>query len=115
MQKGFNNEGFMAYIAYQFPGVFAGNGSSFTRELLENLIEYAMKYEHVSKDQFCEFLADLLPEVEMGEVAAFMEDGCLTTTYGIAEKRRVMEEKDIQVNVENGVAHVFVNGEELYL
>lgn len=115
MKKGFNDKGFMAYMNYQFPSVFSGLGGSFTWELLENLIEYAHKYEQVSKDQFCVFLSDLIPEVEMGEVAAFMEDDYLTASYGIAEKRRVMEEKDIRVEIADGVTHVFVGGEELYL
>ena len=44
-----------------------------------------------------------------------MEDDCLTASYGIAEKRRVMEERDIRVEVTDGVTHVFVGGEELYL
>lgn len=43
MKKGFNDEGFMTYVEYQFPGVFSRSGGSFTRELLENLIEYAHK------------------------------------------------------------------------
>lgn len=115
MKKGFNDEGFMAYVEYQFPGVFSRSGGSFTRELLENLIEYAHKHEQVGKDQFCDFLSSLLPEMEMGEVAAFMEDDCLTASYGIVEKRRVMEERDIRVEVTDGVTHVFVGGEELYL
>lgn len=116
MKKGFCDEGFMAYVEHQFPGVFAGIGGNFTRELLENLIEYAHKHEQVGKDQFCEFLSELLPEVEMGEVAAFMEDDCLTASYGIAEKRRVMAERNIRVEIKNGVTiHVFVDGEELYL
>ena len=115
MKKGFNDEGFMAYVEYQFPGVFSRSGGSFTRELLENLIEYAHKHEQVGKDQFCDFLSSLLPEMEMGEVAAFMEDDCLTASYGIAENRRVMEERDIRVEVTDGVIHVFVGGEELYL
>ena len=89
--------------------------SSFARDLLENLIEYAHKHEQVSKDQFCEFLADLIPEVEMGEIAAFMEDECLTESYGLAEKRRVMKERNIRVEDDGGVTHIFVNGEELYL
>ena len=115
MKKGFNDEGFMAYVEYQFPGVFSRSGGSFTRELLENLIEYAHKHEQVGKDQFCDFLSSLLPEMEMGEVAAFMEDDCLTASYGIAEKRRVMEERDIRVEVTDGVTHVLVGGEALYL
>lgn len=117
MKKGFNDEAFMAYMTYRFPNIFVEapeDSYSFVRELLMNLIEYAHKHEHVSKDQFCMFLSDLIPEVEMGEVAAFMEDNCLTASYGIAEKRRVMEEKDIRAEVVDDVAHVFVDGKELH-
>ncbi len=84
--NGFNDEAFMAYLRYRLP--YAFSISHFLRELVENLIDYAHQHEHVSKDQFCEFLADLLPEVEFGEVAAFMDDDYLTKTYGIAEKHR---------------------------
>lgn len=62
MKKGFNDEGFMAYVEYQFPGVFSRSGGSFTRELLENLIEYAHKHEQVGKDQFCDFLSSRMME-----------------------------------------------------
>ena len=61
------------------------------------------------------FLSDLIPEVEMGEVAAFMDDDCLTASYGIAEKHRVMDEKNIRVEVIDGITHVYVDGKELYL
>lgn len=114
MKKGFNETAFIAYLEYMFPSVFNRSGSSFIREMVMNLIEYAHKHEQVSKDQFCEFLSELIPEVEMGEVAAFMDDASLTVSYGIAEKRRVMDEKNIVVNVENGITHVFVDGKELY-
>lgn len=115
MYKGFNKDGFMAYMSYALPRAFPREGDTFTRQLLENLIEYAHKHEQVSKDQFCEFLSDLIPEIEMGEVAAFMEDRCLTASYGIVEKRRVMEEKDIREEVIDNVVHVFVGGKELCL
>lgn len=114
MKKGFNNEGFMAYLRYQFPDVFTGAASSYTQELVENLIEYAHKHEQVGKDQFCEFLTEFLPEVEFGEVAAFMEDGCLTTA-GQQAKRSVMAQKELEVEYENGITHVYVEGKELYL
>lgn len=93
MEKGFNDVLFMRYMENQFPTAFAGDGSWYARSLVENLICYAHKHEQISKDQFCEFLSNLLPEIEMGEVAMFMDDCCLTESYGLAEKRRVMKEK----------------------
>ena len=34
MKKGFNEDAFMAYLEYTFPNVFAGNSSSFVREMV---------------------------------------------------------------------------------
>lgn len=114
MKNGFCNEAFMAYLGYQFPDVFSGAGSSFAREMVENLVDYAHKHERVSKDQFCEFLCELIPEVEMGEIAVFMDDSSLTESFGIAEKRRVMAERNIAVKMVDGVPRLFVDGKELY-
>ena len=113
MEKRFNINGFMAYLQYTFPSVFTGNRSSFTRDMVENLIIYACENKLVSKDQFCYFVSDMLPEVEFGEVAAFMDDECLTESYGLPEKCRVMQERDIQVYVDEGITYVIVKGEEL--
>lgn len=45
---------------------------------MENIIEYGFKYEMISKDRFCYWLSDMLPEVEFLEVAKFCADGYLT-------------------------------------
>ena len=47
-------------------------------DIVSNIIEYAQKREHVSKDQLAEFVADLLPEVEFEEAARFCSDEILT-------------------------------------
>ena len=60
------------------------------RDQLENLIEYGHKHEQVSKDQFVQWLADMIPEISFGEIAAFMEDDCLTE-HGKAEKQQALQ------------------------
>ena len=85
MKNGFDKQGFMDYLERSFSGF----DNAFLRELVENVIEYAQKREHVSKDQFAFFVSDLLPEVEFGEVAMFCEDGILTK-YGQNEKREAL-------------------------
>lgn len=105
--QGFFEDGFTAYLNYEF------SNFCYMRELVQNLIDYAYEHQHSSKDQFCAFLAELIPEVEFGEVSAFMEDGYLTAAFGIPEKRRVMTERSIQVFAED--QKVIVNGEELTL
>ena len=79
--KGFDKEKFMGYME----SVFDLNG--FSRELIENIIDYAHEHEHISKDQFAYFVSDMLPEVEFCEVAGFCEDEILTKN-GIAEKEK---------------------------
>lgn len=74
MYKGFDAEKFMSYLEQEFHRF----ESSMLRKIVENLIDYGHKHEQISKDQFVQWLADMIPEVTFGEVAAFMEDDCLT-------------------------------------
>ena len=77
LYKGFDKENFMEYMEETFVG-FSGFDGAYLRELVENIINYAHKWEHVSKDQFVEFLDDMLPCVTFGEIAMFCEDAILT-------------------------------------
>ncbi len=90
MNKGFDDDSFMRYMCEQFEPMAY---SHFVYELVENILRYAHKHEHVSKDQFVEFLADILPEVEFKEIAAFADDSILTA-YGIQMKRAQLAKID---------------------
>lgn len=85
MEKGFNRSGFMAYMEQEFH-----MENCMLRGIVENLIEYGHKHEQVSKDQFVQWLADMIPEISFGEIAAFMEDDCLTE-HGKAEKQQALQ------------------------
>lgn len=85
-EESFDRAGFMAYMEANFNGF----ENPFLRELVNNIIDYAHKHEHVSKDQFCYFIADMLPEVEFGEVAMFTDAACLTQ-WGQVEAVKAME------------------------
>ena len=86
MEKGFNAEKFIAYLEQEFNGM----ENCMFRRIVENLIEYGHKHEQVSKDQFVQWLADMIPEISFGEVAAFMEDDCLTEN-GKVEKQQALQ------------------------
>lgn len=86
MEKGFNAKKFMAYLEQEFNGM----ENCMLRQIVENLINYGHKHEQVSKDQFVQWLADMIPEVSFGEVAAFMEDDCLTEN-GKREKQAALK------------------------
>lgn len=85
MEKGFNRIEFMAYMERTFNGF----ENSFLRGLVDNVIDYGNKHMRVSKDQFCYWVSDMLPEIEFGEVAMFMDDDCLTKN-GQEEKHKTI-------------------------
>lgn len=70
--KGFNEKAFTEWLEEKY------DLNSYAVEMVTNIIEYANKWEHVSKDQLAYFISDLLPEVEFEEVAQFCEDSILT-------------------------------------
>lgn len=75
MKNGFDKDGFMSWLKEEFPGCL---DTHWNWDLVENIIDHALKSENVGKDQFCYFLSDLVPEVEMLEVAKFCKDEKLT-------------------------------------
>lgn len=85
-EKGFARSEFNTYLAEKFNGL----ENPWLRELVNNVLDYATKYEHVGKDQFVEFVSSMLPELEFGEVAQFAEDAILTAD-GIRRKREWKE------------------------
>lgn len=91
MEKGFNTQAFMDYLTR----TFIGFENSFLHETVQNVIAFALKHEHVSKDQFCDFISDMLPEVTFGEVAMFTEDCCLTRE-GQIEKQKALAKMEEQ-------------------
>lgn len=76
MDKGFNKDAFMNWLKEEFSGYLDNH---WNYDLVENIINYALKHESIGKDQFCYFVADMLPEVEFLEVARFCEDEKLTS------------------------------------
>ena len=70
--KGFNRDAFIEWLEDKH-GL-----NPFTVELLDNIIDYAHKHEHTSKDQFAYFISDLVPEIEFVDVVKFCEDDILT-------------------------------------
>ena len=72
MYKGFDSSGFMEWLEENF------TTDKYARQTVLNIIDYAHKHEHISKDQFAYFISDLLPEVEFLEVARFCEEAILT-------------------------------------
>ena len=89
MDNRFRKEEFMQYLEETFV-CFRGMTGAFLRETVENILEYAEKNMTVSKDQFVQFVADLLPsEISFGEIAMFAGDDMLTR-HGIREKQQAI-------------------------
>ena len=88
--KGFDDTAFMEYLERSFNGF----DNCFMRELVKNIVNYAQKHEHVSKDQLVYFISDMIPEVTFGEVAQFADDDILTAS-GLSEKRNFIQKNKI--------------------
>ena len=85
MNKEFDREKFYNWMGEAF-GLDRFR-DSYSFQLIENIVEYALKNECISLDQFPEFVSDMLPEVEFLEVARFCGNNMLTDTT-IKELRR---------------------------
>lgn len=72
MYKGFNESEFIVWLSNEL------TMNRFAINLVQNIIEYAYRHEHVSKDMFCYFVADLVPGIEMLDVARFCGSEILT-------------------------------------
>lgn len=81
--NGFDKDDFLWYVSRNY----IKHACGYADDLVENLVNYAIKNEHVSKDQLCYYLADMLPEIEFEEVAQFADDSILTE-WGKQQKAR---------------------------
>ena len=64
----FDTRGFMVWLKDEFPDCIDNH---WNHDLVENLINYGL--EHIKNmDQFCSWLSDMLPEVEIFEVERFI-------------------------------------------
>lgn len=75
MEKGFNREGFLNWLKEEFSGCL---GNEWDCQLVNNILDYARDHEHISKNQICDYLSDILPDVDFWDVAMFCEDKILT-------------------------------------
>ena len=82
MANGFDKFGFleMSYRKYRC------EEEPMLAALIENIVYDAYTRYNVIKDQLVLRLADMLPGLEVGEAAQFVDDSCLSE-WGKAEKR----------------------------
>ena len=91
-QDKFDINGFISYMGQNFECA----KNYFVREMLQNLVEYAIDQKGHTLDSIAFFLSDLIPEVEFGEVAMFVDDSLLTS-YGKDEAQKAR--KKLEVNI----------------
>lgn len=86
MEDLFNKEGFMDYVRETF------HFDDETLQIIGNIVDYAIELQ-TSRDQICNFVSDLVNDIEFGEVAMFCPDSLLTN-YGLAEKKQWLKNVD---------------------
>lgn len=74
--NGLDKQAFLDYMFQEFPSVFC---NSFSREMLENIVNYgtADNFTH-TKNELYYFLKDMIPEVEPRDLIPFMDENMLT-------------------------------------
>lgn len=98
MTNNFNKQEFMEWLKNEFPECL---NNHWNWDIVDNVIDYGLKHNNVSKDQLCYFLNDLIPEVEFSEVARFCDDSILTRdTLRNLEGFRIKTESYIYGNEE---------------
>lgn len=91
-QDKFDINGFISYMGQNFECAT----NYFVREMLQNLVEYAIGQKGHTLDSIAFFLSDLIPEVEFGEVAMFVDDSLLAS-YGKDEAQKAR--KKLEANI----------------
>lgn len=78
MNKGFDRDRFIECLENEF-GI-----NSFTIDMIDRIISYGHRYYQVSKDQFCYFIVDMMPNyVDFEFVAQFCGDEILSSCVRI--------------------------------
>ena len=75
---GIDKEQFINYIFEKYnpvPGAVLNNQAL---TIIENIIDYGCKHKRTTKDSLIYFIGDLLPDLELYEIAAFIDDDLLT-------------------------------------
>ena len=78
IKKGFDRIGFKDYLIKKIPGHMDHDALGYFLLYVDKIINYGINWMHVSKDQFAWWLADMIPELEVGEAAMFIADSSLT-------------------------------------
>lgn len=85
MNSGFDKSGFMDYLQSNFT-----MNQRYALDMIDNIIQYGIQKQNVSRDQLVWFLYDILPDISFKEIAVYCDDDKLTA-YGLSEKKGVPE------------------------
>ena len=73
--NGFARDEFLQYMFEEFPSVFT---SPFSREMLENVVDYGIENHTVSKNSLYYYLKDMIPEMEPKDLIPYIDGNLLT-------------------------------------
>lgn len=87
--ENFKKKEFMEYLEETFVG-YKGMEGGHLRELVDNLVDFAMEHMSKTRDDVAHFLSGIIPELTFGEVAMFMDESELTE-HGRRERTEAMK------------------------
>jgi hypothetical protein len=91
IKQGFDRIGLKDYLINQIPGHMDRDARSYFLMYVDKIVDYGLKYEHVSKDQFAYWLSDMIPDLEVGEAAMFIADSSLTNELQYVKRETYRE------------------------
>lgn len=73
--NGFARDEFLQYMFEEFPSAF---NNAFSREMLENVVDYGIKNQSASKNSLYYYLKDMIPEAEPKDLIPYIDKELLT-------------------------------------
>ena len=73
--NGFAKDEFLQHMFEEFPSVF---NTSFSREMLENVVDYGMDNHTVTKNGLYYYLKDMVPQTEPKDLIPYIDKSWLT-------------------------------------
>lgn len=73
--NGFAREEFLQYMFNEFPSVF---NNTFSRTMLENIVDSGINFHSTSKNSLYYYLKDMVPEVEPNDLIPYFDKKILT-------------------------------------
>ena len=90
----FAKDAFLQHMYEEFPSVF---NTAFSREMLENIVDYGVNHHTVTKNGLYYYLKDMVPEVEANDLIPYIDRAFLTDEVLCHAEAQELSEDEVKV------------------